>query len=190
MVHAHPASFCKTLFQSGAAGIGGGWEDKKMPCDIKCLKISPCNISGPYHCNASNNDDFPKSWHGSNPPASTKRLPRGEAYFFFPHTYLPPGWPNETCNCHVKPSSGLGFMSGSEEVVQRPPVELVRNKSWIVYMHGGAWEQWTPIDAGYAQLAANVASTSGMGVLSIDYRTTTWRGADPNIPAGWPTPME
>ena len=38
----------------------------------------------------------------------------------------------------------------------------------------------------YAQLSANIAAGAEMGVLAIDYRTTTWRQQD----SGWPYPME
>ena len=75
----------------------------------------------------------------------------------------------------------------NNQVPERPPRSLIGNVSeWIIYIHGGNFNQWTPVDAGYAQLSANIAAGAEMGVLAIDYRTTTWRQQD----SGWPYPME
>ena len=48
----------------------------------------------------------------------------------------------------------------------------IPGKKWIVFFHGGAFKYFSGISGNYYELAAKMAEHSGLGVLTVDYRTT------------------
>ena len=113
----------------------------------------------------------------SSPPTL---FSRGDAWLFFPSAFgtdaesgasLPP------CHCSCDGSyCNEGFCRGSGSSTQQQlnatlRHQIISGRRWIVFIHGGDFTDYTPVTGFYAQLASRVAAASGMGVLSIDYRT-------------------
>jgi monoterpene epsilon-lactone hydrolase len=49
--------------------------------------------------------------------------------------------------------------------------QIIKDKPWIVYVHGGDFRYYNNINGGYGFLSSHVAQASGMGVLAVDYHS-------------------
>ena len=76
------------------------------------------------------------------------------------------------CGCHCQPRSDTACnqMRCSGPTLT-PEFEqlIIKDKPWIVYVHGGDFRYYSAINGGYGFLSSHVAEAAGMGVLAVDY---------------------
>ena len=84
-------------------------------------------------------------------------------------------WHRSSCACQCIPKDdpfcNQAKCAGSNMSAQLSEV-AIRGKPWIVFFHGGAFKYFSGISGNYYAPAARLAKLTGMGVLSVDYRST------------------
>ena len=73
--------------------------------------------------------------------------------------------PKDDPNCNQAQCSGARMSAPLARAA-------ISGKPWIVFFHGGAFKYFSAISGNYYAPAARIARRTGMGVISVDYRTT------------------
>ena len=84
-------------------------------------------------------------------------------------------WHRSSCACQCIPKDdpfcNQAKCAGSNMSAQLSEM-AIRGKPWIVFFHGGAFKYFSGISGNYYAPVARLAKLTGMGVLSVDYRST------------------
>ena len=78
------------------------------------------------------------------------------------------------CSCHPPSDTGCNKMvcSGGS-LTAAWEQQIIRDKPWIVFVHGGDFRYYNNINGGYGFLSSHVAKAANMGVLAVDYRAAS-----------------
>ena len=125
-----------------------------------CLAFQLPRRAKPGQTPSGRPEDFPRSWE-----ASTSGSQRGTAWFFFPLSWCsanPSACTPCNCQCESIGCPAVVCQGPTVEALKGKGVDIIKDRPWSIFIHGGEFHWNNNIDANYAFLSGNVAHAGVM----------------------------